>query len=265
MAESPVPSEHPLVTTSRPARIGMVVPSSNTCLEPTTYRMLGERADVSVHFTRIPVARVGLDRASDAQFDTDAMTSAAALLATADVDVIAWNGTAGSWLGTPHDRAITDAITAATGVPALTTTQAYLAAFGALGVRGLGLVTPYPDDMNAQIGRCLRGEGITVTAAHGFGLNETTDIARIRPQELSAPTRRVAESGPDAIAYMCTNMHGADAVEALESELALPVLDSVAITLAACLARVGAAPANPRWGSHLARAFGSTSASAVRP
>jgi maleate isomerase len=238
----------------------MIVPSSNTCLEPTTYRMLGERTDVSVHFTRIAVSRVGLDGTSDAQFDTAGMEAAAVLLASAGVDVIAWNGTAGSWLGTTHDRAITDAITAATGVPALTSTQAYLAAFGALDVRSVGIVTPYPDDMNARIAECYLAEGITVTAAQGFDLTETTDIAGIRPEELLAPTRQVAEGKPDAIAYVCTNLHGADAVEAVEAELALPVLDSVAVTLAACLAAVGAGPLNRRWGSHLARAFGSISA-----
>ena len=67
-----------------------------------------------------------------------------------------------------------------TGVPALTTTQAFLTAFGALGVRSLGIVTPYPDDMNATIAECYLDEGITVTAAHGFGLTERNRIARTR-------------------------------------------------------------------------------------
>ena len=235
----------------RHARIGMIVPSSNTCLEPTTYRMLGERTDVSVHFTRISVTHVAVGSTSDDQFDTAGMAAAATLLATADVDVIAWNGTAGSWLGTTQDRAVTDAITTATGLRALTSTQAYLAAFAALGVRSVGLVTPYTDDVNAKIGECYRDEGIAVTAASGFGFTETTDIASISPQELLAPTRQVARSDPDAIVYVCTNLHGADAVDAAETELGLPVLDSVAITLAACLATVGAEPLNPRWGRHL--------------
>ena len=54
---------------TRPCRIGMIVPSSNTCLEPQTYRILGGRTDVTVHFTRIPVTRIALDNSSDRQFD----------------------------------------------------------------------------------------------------------------------------------------------------------------------------------------------------
>lgn len=260
-----MPSEHSLASAPRVARIGMIVPSSNTCLEPGTYRMLGERTDVSVHFTRIPVGRVGLDGTSDAQFDTAGMEAAAVLLAAANVDVIAWNGTAGSWLGTAHDRAITDAITTKTGVRALTSTQATLAAFGALGARSVGLVTPYADDMNARIGECYSDEGITVTAAHGFGLTETTDIGRIRPDELLAPIRRVARSEPDAVALVCTNLHGADAVEAARAEIGIPVVDSVVVTLAACLAMVGADPVNPRWGPDLAGTLGLTSGTLAGP
>ena len=104
-----------------------------------------------------------------------------------------------------------------------------------------------------------------MTAAHGFGLTETTDIARIRPEELLAPTRQVARSKPDAIAYVCTNLHGADAVEAADPNSLLPVLDSVAVTLAACLATVGAGPLDPRWGAHLAETAGLTSAPLAGP
>ena len=113
----------------RPVRIGMIVPSSNTCLEPMTYRMLGDRQDVTVHSARIPVTRIALDGDSDRQFDTATMLAAAELLATADVDVIAWNGTSGSWLGPDHDREVTEAITRHTGILATTSTLAYLDAF----------------------------------------------------------------------------------------------------------------------------------------
>ncbi len=38
-----------------------------------------------------------------------------------------------------------------------------------------------------------------------------------------APTRQVARSEPEAIAYVCTNLHGADAVETVGAELDVPV------------------------------------------
>ena len=58
---------------TRPTRIGMIVPSSNTCLEPQSYRILGDRDDVTIHFARIPVTRIALDKSSDKQFDAAVM------------------------------------------------------------------------------------------------------------------------------------------------------------------------------------------------
>jgi maleate isomerase len=77
-----------MVQAGRPVRVGMIVPSSNTCLEPMSYRILGGREDVTVHSARIPVTRIALDAGSDRQFDVEAMRAAAELLATADVPAL---------------------------------------------------------------------------------------------------------------------------------------------------------------------------------
>lgn len=77
----------------RSARIGMIVPSSNTCLEPQTYRILGDRGDVTEHFARVEVTRITLNDAASNQFDHSTQVEAAQLLHTAEVDVVVWNGT----------------------------------------------------------------------------------------------------------------------------------------------------------------------------
>ena len=168
----------------RPTRIGMIVPSSNTCLEPMTYRILADRQDVTVHSTRIPVTRIALDAGSDRQFDVDGMRRAAELLATADVDVIAWNGTSGSWLGPDHDQEITLEITGATGIPATTSTLAYLEAFHRFGIRTIGLFTPYSSDVNEQVAARYANEGITTIGHRALGLTDNESFARVTPERL---------------------------------------------------------------------------------
>ena len=240
---------------ARPTRIGMIVPSSNTCLEPQTYRMLGDRRDVTVHFTRIEVTRIALDAGSDRQFDVRSMVGAAQLLRTAEVDVVAWNGTAGSWLGPEVDRALAAQITAATGVPATTSTLAYLDAFTAFRVRHLGLLTPYTADVNRAIGERYAAEGTTVVGERHLGLSVNEEFARVPPDDLLPLSRELAEAPdgrPDALAYVCTNLYGAPIVAQVEAETGLPVLDSVAVTLWRCLSMAGAAPLHRQWGRLLA-------------
>ncbi len=236
----------------RPTRIGMIVPSSNTCLEPQTYRILGDREDVTVHFTRVEVTRIALDAGSDTQFDHSAMVEAARLLRTADVDVIAWNGTAGSWLGPQHDRAMVDKITVATGVPATTSTLAYLDAFERFGITRLALVSPYTGDVNDSIVRTYAEEGIEIVGERHLGLHVNESFARIRPEELVPHSLELADgataASPQALVYLCTNLYGAPIVEQVETQTGLPALDSVAVTLWRCLDLVGADGIGARWG-----------------
>ena len=208
-----------------------------------------------MHFTRIPVTRIGLDPHATTQFDHTVMTEAARLLATADVDVIAWNGTAGSWLGAAHDRELVEAITAATGTPATTSTLAYLEAFQEFSTSRIGLVTPYTADVNQAITARYASEGIQVTGEHHLGLTDNESFARVDPTELIGPSRELATGNgqaPQALAYVCTNLYGAPVVAQVEETTGVPVLDSVAVTLWRCLAMIDAAPLEPRWGRLLA-------------
>src|SRR5947209_6613284 len=99
-------------------RLGMIVPSSNTCLEPVTCRLAAATGDdVTVHFTRLEVTHISLGDASTAQFAAAPMQQAARLLADAHCGAVAWNGTSGSWLGLDRDQDLAAAITDAAGVP----------------------------------------------------------------------------------------------------------------------------------------------------
>jgi len=236
---------------ARPVRIGMIVPSSNTCLEPQTYRILGDRADVTVHSTRIGVTRIALDAGSDQQFDFRTMLDAALLLQTAEVDVLAWNGTAGSWLGADHDREMVRQITEATGIPSTTSTLAYLDAFAAFGISRVGLVSPYTQDVNDAVIANYRTEGISVTGERHLGLSVNESFARVDPSELLVPSKELlGDPGeqPQALIYLCTNLYGAPIVEEMERDHDVPVLDSVAVTLWKCLTIAGSAGLDRRWG-----------------
>ena len=239
-------------STQRPTRIGMIVPSSNTCLEPQSYRILGEREDVTIHSTRIPVTRIALDDSSDKQFDAEVMREAARLLATSDVDVIAWNGTSGSWLGAEHDRELVAQIQDATGIPATTSTLAYMEAFASFGTERISLFTPYTADVNQKIINAYVENGITTVNDHALGLIDNESFARVTTDEMRPSSLKMAEAGPDAIVYLCTNLYGANIAAEIEEQTNVPVLDSVAVTLWHCLKLAKAPLLAPKWGRLLA-------------
>ncbi|WP_456509112.1 maleate cis-trans isomerase family protein [Arthrobacter sp. TE12232] len=232
----------------------MIVPSSNTCLEPQSYRILGDRDDVTIHFARIQVTRIALDDSSDKQFDAPVMRAAAEILATADVDVIAWNGTSGSWLGAGHDRELVQEIQDATGIPATTSTLAYMEAFRAFGTERIGLFTPYTEDVNRAIVASYERDGIKTLDHRFLGLSDNESFARVSDAEMRPGSLELAASNPDALVYLCTNLYGANIAEEIEAAMGVPVLDSVAVTLWSCLKMTGAPLLSPRWGRLLASA-----------
>lgn len=234
-----------MVNNDVPLRIGMITPSSNSCLEPMTYRLLADRRDVTAHFARLPVQRIALDAASNVQFTPEAMVAAAQQLADAKVDVMVWNGTAGSWLGIDHDRDLVRLITDATGVVATTSTLAMLEACRLYDVTRLGLATPYTPDVNERIVSVYGASGIEVVA-DALGISDNESFARVPPETVAEQLRKVA---PDthAVGVLCTNVYGAELAEPLEAELGIPVLDSVTVTLWHAL-RLAGAEGSPGFG-----------------
>jgi maleate isomerase len=226
-------------------RIGMLTPSSNTVVEPYTQALLEPLFPrVTAHFARLRVLTIALGAASDQQFDTAPMRTAAELLADAKVDAMAWNGTSASWLGFDRDEAIARALEAATGVPTTTAILGLNALLRALNVRRLGLVTPYTADVQDRIVANYAAIGIDVVAERHLETSDNFAFALVTEAEIERLCHEVAKARPDAIAIVCTNMRGPLVAPRLERDLGLPILDSVAFTLWAslALARIDMAP-----------------------
>ena len=234
---------------TRPVRLGILTPSSNTVLEPLTTALAAEMPEVTLHFSRFRVTEIALDPGALQQFDDAPVIQAAALLADAKVDAIVWSGTSSSWLGFGRDVALCRAIQAATGVPATSSILALNEALRQLGVRRLALVTPYTADVQARITATYAGIGIQCTAERHLGLRDNFSFAAVTEPELDGLIRFVAQGRPDAAAIVCTNLRAAPLVAGLEAALGVPVLDSVATALWGALRLAGADPGRiTRWG-----------------
>lgn len=230
-------------------RLGMLTPSSNTVLEPLTAAMLADLPGASAHFSRFRVVAIDLGAGSRGQFDPAPVVAAAELLADARVDAICWNGTSGAWLGLELDRALCEAVTAHTGIPATTATLALMEALRRLGARRYGLVTPYLGDVQAAIIGRWAEAGLECVAERHLDDPGNFSFAEHGEPVVRRMAREVAGARPDAVVVHCTNFRGGRAVPELEAELGLPVLDSVAVSLwGAVRAAGGDAAPLAKWG-----------------
>ncbi len=233
--------------TTAPLRIGMIVPSSNTAFEPAVAEMYLPKSDVTIHMSRARVTSVSLGSESQAQFGSAPMRAAALLLADARPDLLVWAGTSGLWLGLEHDRALCEELTKATSVPATTTALALFDACATLGVRRCALVTPYLSEVVDRIVATCAEAGITVVAERHLSLSDNHAFGLVTEEEISALALACATSDVDGFMIACTNLGGAGIVAALEQQLQVPVLDSIAVTVWHALKLAGlAGPGTPQ-------------------
>jgi maleate isomerase len=211
-----------------PLRIGMITPSSNTMVEPISAALLAPFADqLTVHYARIPVTRITLDRSSQQQFDLDAMLAAARLLADARVHAICWNGISAAWKGSASDRWICEAIQRETGVPATSATLAQLEAFRLYDVRRYALAVPYQDAVRRAIIRVYGEEGFECVSSAHLGISVNFEFAEIPTDTLRDLVRRADSPDAEAVVVTCTNLATGRLVDELEAELGKPVFDSL--------------------------------------
>jgi maleate isomerase len=229
-------------------RLGMLTPSSNTVLEPVTMAMLAGLPDVSVHFSRFRVTQIGLSEKDLDQFSHAEMMGAADLLLDANVDVIAWNGTSASWLGFERDEQLCAEIEKSTKTTACTSVLAFREIFTRTGVRKVGLVTPYADDVQHRIAENWGDAGFDCSSERHLGLSNNFSFAEVEESTIAGMVRDVADHC-DAVAIVCTNLRGARVAADLEREIGKPVYDSIAVTIWKCLQLAGFDTSRlDRWG-----------------
>lgn len=224
--------------------IGMLTPSSNTVLEPYTSALLRDQLPhVTAHFQRFTVREISLRDEALAQFDPAPLLEAAQLLNDARMDVIAWNGTSSSWIGFDADRRLCEAIRDVTEVPATTSVLSLNEVLERTGVRRLGLVTPYLDDIQANIVANYNAAGHEVVSERHLNDRGNFSFSEYDEATLAAMVREVARERPDAITILCTNLRGAGIVADLEREVGIPIYDSVSVTVWKTLTMAGIDPA----------------------
>lgn len=112
-------------------------------------------------------------------------------------------------------------------VACTTPVTAALAAFRALGVKGIGLLTPYAPEINENLVDYFNGRGVNIAAVATFDRRDDREAARISVTSIGAAVQRMAATrGVQAIFVSCTSLRVAEAAAGLERRTGVPVTSS---------------------------------------
>jgi maleate isomerase len=239
---------------SKATKIGFIVPSSNSAVEPITqaiFESYGE-ANIIPLFTRLRVRTVGTDAASTSQFSAEAITGAASLLADAKVATVVWNGTSGQWNGgtLQDEHELAGAMFDEIGRECSTTTMAMVAALKAHAVKKVSIAVPYSEELAAKAAKFYSNEGYEVLTTQRLEPTpkNNIEIAKSTSEDIKDVIRRCAVPGCEAILVSCTNWPATALVEELEKELDVMIIDSISATAWWPMLMIGCKKSVKGWG-----------------
>ena len=204
------------------AKIGLIVPLTNTVNEAEWARMAPE--GVSIHVTRMTLHPGG----DAAALDRD-IAAAIASLTPAGPDVIAYGCTAGSMVS-PLDS-LSTRMRELSGVAAVATAPAIVHALRAFGAKKIALATPYHDTLNRHEIEFFAANGIATLSEKGLGIgaggpHEYVNIARVHKDKVLEHAHSADHPEAEALVISCTDFATLEALPVLERELGKPVISS---------------------------------------
>lgn len=216
-------------------RVGLLIPSSNSLIEPEYYAVMPPT--VSVHFGRLTLIEV--NDAGFARQDED-IVAQARLLATANVEAILYCVTSASFfIGLDYDEQLKRRIEDATGIPALIAAGTVIDALRALEARHIALATPFLPEGTARARHFLEANGFDIVAAKGLGYTDNYSIALVKPETVRSLVRDVDTDAAEAILIPGGNMPCLSIVEEMEAELGKPVVTTNQAGMWALLRQLG--------------------------
>lgn len=199
---------------------GVLIPSTNTTCEIEFGRLLP--AEYQVHVARLLSSAPGQPFSPSRDDDIDYQ---ARLLGTAKVEIVILAQTSASLFAADYDEQVTHRISVAAHCPALTSAQAVGRAVRALGVRRIGLVSPYSERVNGLMRDYLaKKHGVEVPALEGFGATDSYAIGQLGPENARAAFARIDRPQIEAFVVPGGNFPTMPSIAAWEREFGKPVV-----------------------------------------
>ena len=200
---------------------GVLIPSTNTTVETELSRL---PAGYQAHYARVLTSTPGQPFAAGRDEDIDYQSR---LLGTAKVQIVILMQTSASVFTDDYDERVTRRMSAAAGVPAITSADSIGRALRALGTTRVALVSPYSEEVNARARRyfSLR-HGLEIAALEGFAAKDSYAIGKLGPENARDAFARIDRPDIEAFVVPGANFPTMASIAGWEREFGKPVVTS---------------------------------------
>jgi maleate isomerase len=209
------------------AKIGVVIPSTNTTMEPEMHLMAPP--GVTFHTARLYLAQSSLRTPEEAQKAAAAFQGALEIairdVVTAEVDHLMIGVSALSFMGeVGGGQRFAETLKKITSVPITTASAAAAAALHLYGVKRIGILSPHPAMFDEHYVRFFSESGYEVTKLHRIDCPTTLAIAMVEEATIRAALCDLIDAGSEAVVQVGTDLAITRLADEAERWLAKPVL-----------------------------------------
>jgi maleate cis-trans isomerase len=160
------------------------------------------------------------------------LAAGVAELRHAGAEAVVWACTSGSFVhGWEGAQEQVRALAQTAGMPASSTSFAFVHAVRELGARRVAIGATYPDDVAGLFADFLRAADIEVLTVRGSGIITAAEVGTWGETELFALARQSDHPEAEVLLLPDTALHTAAHIPALEKQLAKPVLTANQVTV----------------------------------
>jgi maleate isomerase len=222
-------------------RIGVIVPSVNTVVEPWFARACPP--GVTVHAARMFLDS-DLTPESLVRMDRDEGMNAVKQIMSCKPASVAYCCTASSIVqGLEYDGRLNHELNHAAGVPAFTATAGIIEALHAVGARRISVCSPYTRVIDHKEHEFFSAAGFDIMGSAHLGIADAFKLADPTPDEINALWEKSWREGADASLITCLNLNSHEVIEKIEARSGKPVITSTQATLWKLLRAAGVSDA----------------------
>ncbi len=207
------------------ARIGLIVLATDHTIEHEWRQIFHQVDGVALYHSRIPNEDVISPESLRAM--APRITESARLLTPGTpMDVVAYGCTSASTIIGEED-VFRNILAAQPHSKCTTPITAAFAAFRALDVKRVGVLTPYSESVNQIVAGYITDRGLDVPVFGSFNEDRDSNVSRITPLSIESGVREIMKHADiDAVFVSCTSVRLIEACQKLESSLDLPITSS---------------------------------------
>ncbi|MGW9635484.1 maleate cis-trans isomerase family protein [Nocardiopsis alba] len=176
----------------------------------------------------------------------EVLSKGAEELSAMEIDSAIWACTSGSFVfGWDGARRQVQGVRDVVGVPASSTSFAFVHALRQLRLSRVAIAATYPDDVARHFERFLTEAGVTVLSLASHGIVTAAEVGRLDPDEALDFVISNDHPGADAVLVPDTALHSADLIDPMEALLGKTVLTANQVSVWEGLRLVGRCESRP--------------------